>query len=79
MEYGAIDLHARQSLIRHRESEGTVVLERTMPTRADTFRECLAAGPRSGSSSRAARRVSGWRSVWSDVVTRWWSPIPITR
>ena len=39
MEYGAIDLHARQSLIRIVTAEGTVVLERTIPTRADTFRE----------------------------------------
>ena len=46
MEYGAIDLHARQSLIRIVTSEGTVVLERTMPTRADTsLRGVWRAGP----------------------------------
>lgn len=39
MEYGAIDLHARQSLIRIVTAEGTVVLERTIPTRADKFHE----------------------------------------
>jgi transposase len=39
MEYGAIDLHARQSLIRIVTTEGTVVLERTIPTRAEKFHE----------------------------------------
>jgi transposase len=39
MEYGAIDLHARQSLIRIVTTEGTVVFERTIPTRAEKFHE----------------------------------------
>jgi transposase len=42
MEYGAIDLHARQSLIRIVTAEGTGVLERTIPTRAEKFHEVFA-------------------------------------
>jgi transposase len=59
MEYGAIDLHARQSLIRIVTSEGTVVLERTIPTRADKFLEVFGA--------RASLRVvveSSTESEW---------------
>src|SRR5579864_2393481 len=37
MEYGAIDLHARKTLIRIVDAEGTVVLDRTITTTREAF------------------------------------------
>jgi transposase len=41
MEYGAIDLHSRKSLIRIVDAEGTVVLERTITTTVESVTRVL--------------------------------------
>lgn len=45
MEYGAIDLHLRQSLIRIVEDTGTLVVERRIPTSREAFERVFAARP----------------------------------
>ena len=61
MENGTIDLHARQNLIRIVTSEGTVVLERTIPTRRTHSARCLASEARLRVVSREqhGERVGG--------------------
>jgi len=59
MEYGAIDLHLRHSLIRVVDSEGAAVLERRVPTSVEGLRGIFA--------GRAAMRVlleAGTDSEW---------------
>lgn len=66
MEYGAIDLHTRQSQIRIVDAAGTVVLERRVETRAAALtavfggrarqRICWKAGRRAGGSPSTSRR-----------------------
>jgi transposase len=59
MEYGAIDLHLRHSLIRIVDEEGQVVLDRRIATTADEFRGVF--------TGRAAMRVlveTGTESAW---------------
>jgi transposase len=59
MEYGAIDLHSRSSLIRIVDAEGAVVLERTITTTREGFARVL--------GERAPLRVlleSGTESAW---------------
>lgn len=46
MEYGAIDLHARHTLIRIVTAEGTVVVDRRIPTTREAVREVCAGRPR---------------------------------
>ena len=63
MEYGAIDLHLRHSLIRIVDPEGVVVLERRVVTTVEGFRQVFA--------DRAAMRVlveTGTESEWVATV-----------
>ena len=63
MEYGAIDLHLRYSLIRIVDSDGTVVLERRITTTADGLQRVFA--------GRAPLRVvveTGTESEWVATV-----------
>lgn len=46
MEYGAIDLHARKTLIRIVAEDGTVVLDRTITTTREDFAQVWAGRPR---------------------------------
>ena len=46
MEYGAIDLHSKESEIRIVTAEGEVVVHRRIATRRDLFNTVLAARPR---------------------------------
>jgi transposase len=59
MEYGAIDLHARKTLIRIVEADGTVVMDRTITTAREGFTKVFA--------DRARMRVlveTGTESEW---------------
>src|SRR5215210_427490 len=59
MEYGAIDLHARKSLIRIVDGDGEVLLDRTITTSRDGFERVFA--------GRAPLRVlveTGTESEW---------------
>lgn len=59
MEYGAIDLHTRKTLIRIVDTEGAVVLDRTISTTRDGFTQMF--------GSRARMRVlleTGTESEW---------------
>ena len=63
MEYGAIDLHRRNSLIRIVTEDGSVVLDRTITTSRDGFQRTF--------EGRASMRVlveSGTESEWVATV-----------
>src|SRR5262249_13850812 len=46
MDYGAIDLHARHTLIRIVQADGTLVLDRRITTTRDELREVFEGRPR---------------------------------
>ena len=64
MEYGAIDLHLKRSLIRIVDEDGAVVCERTVPTSRDGFRQVFA-----GRSPMRVLLETGTESEW--VRRRW--------
>ena len=59
MEYGAIDLHLKRSLIRIVDERGQVVYERTVPTSADGFRQVFV-----GRSPMRVLLETGTESEW---------------
>ena len=59
MEYGAIDLHARKTLIRIVDTDGAVILDRTITTTREGFAQVF--------GGRASMRVlieTGTESEW---------------
>src|SRR5688572_6554159 len=46
MEYGAIDLHTRKTLIRIVDADGVVILDRSIPTTRDGFAQVFRGRPR---------------------------------
>ena len=65
MEYVAIDLHLRRSQFRIGLQDGTVVKDGKCDTTRADFTRVLAGARRCGFCWKAARRVSGWRSISS--------------
>jgi transposase len=59
MEYGAIDLHLKRSLIRIVDEAGAIVWERTVPTSAEGFRQVFA-----GRSPLRVLLETGTESEW---------------
>ncbi len=61
MEYGAIDLHSRNSLIRIVDAEGAVIVDRTVATTREGLTRVFGTGRRCACCSRVGPRVGGWR------------------
>ena len=61
MEYGAIDLHLKASLIRIVDGAGTVVLDRTISTTRDGFAQVFRrlGAPAGAAGERHGERVGG--------------------
>jgi hypothetical protein len=75
MEYGAIDLHKKESQVRI-ITEGGEVIDRRVPTTRDRLTTLFWRRPHARILPRL--NVNGWRSTWRRWGTKSWSLIPIT-
>jgi hypothetical protein len=69
MEYGAIDLHKKESQIRILLEDGAIV-DRRIATTRDRFTAVFWGRPRMRICSRRRPRVSGSRNTWRRSDTR---------
>ena len=69
MEYGAIDLHKKESQIRIVMEDGEIV-DRRIATTRDRFTAVFWVGRACAFCSKRRPRVSGWPSTWRCWATR---------
>ena len=78
MEYGAIDLHKRESQVRIVTEDGEVLDNRIATTR-ERFAALFAERTPTRILIEASTEASGWPGTSRPSATRWSSPIPTTR